>query len=188
MLPPEGGPLQIGVLATSQETWPEVARSGRKPASQNRGGTPTGERIPKGCAAVPAARQVGASVCRRSASLFLSLFCPVRSQKRHRLTSVIAGHSRLKNGVTSFAYDPAIHAEAKRDQSFRSHLASRESPWTTGIGDRRDAVLLTAMPGGDERSRRRPTLCARASCDAGHSVIWRHHIDTAAVRSFCRGP
>src|SRR5271156_372538 len=44
MLPPEGGPLQIGVLATSQETWPEVARSGRKPARQNRGGTPTGER------------------------------------------------------------------------------------------------------------------------------------------------
>jgi hypothetical protein len=24
---------------------------------------------------------------------------------------VIAGHSRLKNGVASLAYDPAIHAE-----------------------------------------------------------------------------
>ena len=45
MLPPEGGPLQIGVLATSQETWPEVARSGRKPASQSRGGTPIGVRL-----------------------------------------------------------------------------------------------------------------------------------------------
>jgi|SRR5271156_2012152 hypothetical protein len=40
MLPPEGGTSQIGVLAASQETWPEVARSGRKPARQNRGGTP----------------------------------------------------------------------------------------------------------------------------------------------------
>ena len=37
-----GGSSQIGVLATSQETWPEVARSGRKPASQSRGGTPIG--------------------------------------------------------------------------------------------------------------------------------------------------
>jgi hypothetical protein len=27
--------------------------------------------------------------------------------------------------------DPAIHAEAKRDQTF-SRLANRESPWTTG--------------------------------------------------------
>jgi len=69
MLPPEGGPLQIGALIASQEAWPEVARHGRKPVRQNRGGTPTGERIPKGCAAVPAARQVGSSVCRRSASL-----------------------------------------------------------------------------------------------------------------------
>jgi hypothetical protein len=32
MLPPEGGTSQIGVLAASQEAWPEVARSGRKPA------------------------------------------------------------------------------------------------------------------------------------------------------------
>src|ERR1700731_2393905 len=47
MLPPEGGSSQIGALAASQETWPEVARHGRKPVRQNRGGTPTGERIPQ---------------------------------------------------------------------------------------------------------------------------------------------
>ncbi|MGB7178299.1 MAG: hypothetical protein WBD33_15755, partial [Xanthobacteraceae bacterium] len=32
---------------------------------------------------------------------------------RDLFRSVIAGHSRLKNGVTSFAYDPAIHAAVK---------------------------------------------------------------------------
>jgi len=29
-------------------------------------------------------------------------------------------------------YDPAIHAEAKIDQTFRSDIANRKSPWTTG--------------------------------------------------------
>ena len=117
--------LQIGVLATSQETWPEVARSGRKPASQSRGGTPTGELHPEGRAAVPAARQVEASVCRRSASL--SCFCPCL-----KLRSVIAGIAVRGTASLRSAYDPAIHAEVKRDRAFRSCFASRKSPRTTG--------------------------------------------------------
>jgi hypothetical protein len=43
--PPEGGPFQIGALIASQEAWPEVARYGRKPVRQNRGGTPIDVRI-----------------------------------------------------------------------------------------------------------------------------------------------
>jgi hypothetical protein len=46
---------------------------------------------------------------------------------------VIAGHSRSKNGVTSFAYDPAIHAAAKRGRIYRLDFASRRSAWTTGL-------------------------------------------------------
>jgi hypothetical protein len=105
MLPPEGGSLQIGVLATSQETWPEVARSGRKPASQSRGGTPTGERIPKGarpCQLHGRLKQASAGVP-RPFFFFVSFV----------LSSVIAG------------LDPAIHAEAKRDRTFGSCMASR---------------------------------------------------------------
>ena len=62
--------------------------------------------LPQGHAAVPAARQVEASVCRRSASL--SCFCPF-------LRSVIPTLERVIAGL-----DPAIHAEAKRDRSFGS--------------------------------------------------------------------
>jgi hypothetical protein len=47
MLPPEGGRLQIGALTASQEAWPEVAAGDAISPSENRGGTPTGERIPQ---------------------------------------------------------------------------------------------------------------------------------------------
>jgi len=57
--------------------------------------------------------------------------------------TVMAGHSRSKNGVASFAYAPAIHvfAEAKKDVDAR------------GIGERSDAVLRGAMRGHDGRLR-----------------------------------
>ncbi len=106
MLPPEGGPSQIGALAASQEAWPEVARYGRKPVSQNRGGTPTGERIPQrvrgraSCTAGWTKASVGVPL-----PFFLSLLSFV-------LRSVIAG------------LEPAIHAGAMR-VNFPSHLASR---------------------------------------------------------------
>ena len=78
MLPPEGGTSQIGAPATSQEAWPGAARHGRKPVRQNRGGTPTGERIRKmrGRASCTAGRKqasVGVPLP------FLSSVLPVRS-------------------------------------------------------------------------------------------------------------
>jgi len=56
----------------------------------------------------------------------------------------------LKNGVTLFVYDPAIHAAVKLDQIFRSDFASRTPTCTAGIGERSDGVLRTATPGGNE--------------------------------------
>jgi hypothetical protein len=43
-----GGRTRSNALTASQEAWPEVARHGRKPVRQNRGGTPTGELPRKG--------------------------------------------------------------------------------------------------------------------------------------------
>jgi hypothetical protein len=99
MLPPEGGPSQIGALATSQETWPEVARDGRKPVRQNRGGTPTGERIPQD--ARPC--QLHGRLEQASVGVPLPFLSSVGSLL---LLLVIAG------------FDPAIHADTKRGQTF----------------------------------------------------------------------
>jgi hypothetical protein len=64
----------------------------------------------------PRTRWCGHETLRLSAFRFL-LFSSVRSFVRSS-SFVIAGHSRLKNGVASLAYDPAIHAEAKHDRAF----------------------------------------------------------------------
>src|ERR1700733_11440048 len=45
--------------------------------------------------------------------------------------------------------DPAIHAAAKLDQTFGSHSANRESPWTTGsspVVTRRRRRSLALLP------------------------------------------
>ena len=36
----------------------------------------------------------------------------------HNLSSVIAGHSRSKNGVLPHAYDPAIHEAVRQAQTY----------------------------------------------------------------------
>src|SRR5271169_3571801 len=140
MLPPEGGSSQIGVLATSQETWPEAARSGRKPASQSRGGTPTGERA----ASSTRPCQLHGRLEEASVGVPLPFFfrCSVPSVLR----SVIAG------------LDPAIHTEAKRARSFRLCFASRESPWTTGsspVVTKRSRACWTIEDSRPEDSRAR---------------------------------
>ena len=82
MLPPEGGPLQIGVLATSQEAWPEVARNGRKPVRQNRverrqasvlrnqHAAARSRSVCANCINLFSGRGGSTHACRRSASLF----------------------------------------------------------------------------------------------------------------------
>ena len=63
-------PVQPMRLATaSQEAWPGAERKGRKPPGENRGGTPTGERIPPDAPPCPQARLHDTCACRRSASL-----------------------------------------------------------------------------------------------------------------------
>jgi hypothetical protein len=42
--------------------------------------------------------------------------------------------------------DPAIHAEAWLAQCYPPALGCGASAWTTGIGERSDAVLRTAVP------------------------------------------
>ena len=129
MLPPEGGPLQIGALVASQEAWPEVARHGRKPVRQNRGGTPTGE-LPPPLSPPHAGEDMEGGSGRASCTAGWSKRLPA-----FRFPFFLSCFDQCKQTVSQFiiaGLDPAIHAEVKRDRTLGSYLASRTSLWTTG--------------------------------------------------------
>src|SRR6202035_4847748 len=136
MLPPEGGPFQIGALIASQEAWPEVARHGRKPVRQNRGGTPTGELPPPlsspacggGYGGGQRPCQLHGRLEQASVGVPLPFFCFVVPF----FLPSLPGIAVQRTASLRSAYDPAIHAEAKVDRTFGSLVASGESRWTTG--------------------------------------------------------
>src|SRR5580704_1589844 len=130
MLPPEGGTSQIGVLAASQEAWPEVAAWGwntppaRTAVERRQASCPllyppphAGEDMEGGS---------GRASCTAGWSKRLPAF---------RFPFFLSCFDQCKQTVSQFiiaGLDPAIHAEVKRDRTLGSYLASRTSLWTTG--------------------------------------------------------
>jgi hypothetical protein len=128
------------------------------PKGRTVSGTPTGERARSGGSAqadlsvarpAPAGADMKHCVCRRSASFFFFssfLICHCR-------------HSRSKNGVTSFAYDPAIHGalwlvQPRRKGSRHVSMDHRVKP----SGDEENASLfeiaISNLANRNQRMRR----------------------------------
>jgi len=93
-----------------------------------------------------------ACACRRSASLF---FCSFRRREKNPDADRVAGTYFL---FVIAGLDPAIHAEKRRAQVFADALREPHGIMDHRvIGKRSDAVLRTAMPGGDEGTGDEPS-------------------------------
>ena len=72
-----------------------------------------------------------------------------------RLSEIVTtGHSRSQNGVLRTPM-PVVHADVSRLKRRWKRCASEAFAWIAGIGELRDAVLRTAMPGNDEGKERK---------------------------------